>query len=108
LAKDPTKSSQIIAFFRLIGIIVGSVWALSFFIVFYEADLQIKQCFHQAQDITGSEKARSQMLMSCEEIAERNTLSGRIQGVVQILYSNQPSSTKVYVFIMSLLPIKIR
>jgi hypothetical protein len=97
-----------IAFFRLIGIIIGSVWALSFSVVFYEADLQVKECFHQAQDVTGSEKARSQILMSCEEIAEHNTLSGRIQSVVQILHSNQPLSTKVYVFIMSFLPIKIR
>lgn len=107
MANNPIKSVQIIAFFRLIGIVIGSVWVLSFFIVFYETDLQVKQCFHQAQDITGSEKARSQMLMSCEAIAGHNTLSGRIQGVIHIMHSNQPLSKKVYVFIMSLLPIKI-
>lgn len=102
------KTPRIGAFFKLIGIIVGSVWGLSFCIVFYEANLQVKECFHLAQDISGSEKARSQMLVSCEEISEHNTFFGRIQGVEQIMYSNQALSTKVYVFIMSLLPIKIR
>ena len=108
LKSDSKKSSRIGAFLKLIGIIVGSVWVLSFCIVFYEANLQVKECFHLAQDISGSEKARSQMLVSCEEISEHNTFFGRIRGVEQIMHSNHALATKVYVFIMSLLPIKIR
>ncbi len=108
MASDPNQSSQMKAFFRLIVIIIGSVWTLSFLVIFYEADLQVKECFHQAKDITGSEKARSQILMGCEESAAHNTLIGRVQGVNQILHSNQPLLTKVYVVAMSLLPIKIR